>query len=103
MWVGGGVSQGGVWACEAPSSCHAIMLHLVDSQHLAIYLTSQWVAQAGAPAGGEGGLGRELLSAVNKQQKMELPGSLFEGVGENGGRACSWLGGEVTERATSWG
>lgn len=79
------------------------MLPLVDSQHLAIYLISQWVAQAGAPAGGEGGLGRELLSAVNKQQKTELPGSLFEGVGESGGLACSWQGGEVTKRAISWG
>lgn len=42
---------------------------------------SAWPLCSGWPgpglAGGEGGPGRELLSAVNKQQKTELPGFFF--------------------------
>ena len=53
---------------------------------------SAWPLCSGRPgpglAGGEGGPGRELLSAVNKQQKTELPGFFLVGgciLGQVGG------------------
>lgn len=84
--------------CGAPSSGHVPARPRVGGPGQLPGLSS-----VGGPGQGQqvgrGGPGRELLSAVNKQQNMELPGSLFWGmyIGASGGLACSRQGEEGTK------
>lgn len=59
--------------CGAPSNCHALVFPQVGAPGLSSVGGPGW----GSSKRGGGVPSRELLSAVNKQQKTELPGSLL--------------------------